>query len=111
MNAVNSGNQLVLTPKFSGSVWSTYQLPLNLTLGGGLRFTDDVFINAANTIKSPGYTLVDGLVEYLVNSHFSLRLNLYNLTDELYIRNVNNNGGRYNPGHPRSAMLSSNVRF
>jgi catecholate siderophore receptor len=46
-----------------------------------------------------------------VNSHFSLRLNLYNLTDELYIRNVNNNGGRYNPGHPRSAMLSSNVRF
>ena len=78
---------------------------------GGLRFTDDVFINAANTIKSPGYTLLDGLVEYAVNSHFSLRLNLYNLTDELYIRNVNNNGGRYNPGHPRSAMLSSNVRF
>ena len=110
-NAVNNGNQLVLTPKFSGSVWSTYRLPLNLTLGGGLRFTDDVFINAANTIKSPGYTLLDGLVEYAVNSHFSLRLNLYNLTDELYIRNVNNNGGRYNPGHPRSAMLSSNVRF
>jgi len=110
-NAVNNGNQLVLTPKFSGSVWSSYRLPLNLTLGGGLRFTDDVFINAANTIKSPGYTLLDGLVEYAVNSHFSLRLNLYNLTDELYIRNVNNNGGRYNPGHPRSAMLSSNVRF
>ena len=46
-NAVNNGNQLVLTPKFSGSVWSSYRLPLNLTLGGGLRFTDDVFINAA----------------------------------------------------------------
>ena len=85
--------------------------PRTSRVGGGLRFTDDVFINAANTIKSPGYTLLDGLVEYAVNSHFSLRLNLYNLTDELYIRNVNNNGGRYNPGHPRSAMLSSNVRF
>jgi catecholate siderophore receptor len=110
-NAVNDGNRLVLTPKFSGSLWSTYRLPRNLTLGGGLRFTDDVFINAANTIKSPGYAVVDGLVEYAVNSHFSLRLNLYNLTDEVYIRNVNNNGGRYNPGHPRSAMLSSDLRF
>jgi catecholate siderophore receptor len=110
-NSATNGNRLVLTPKVSGSLWSTYRLPRNLTVGGGIRFTDDVFINAANTIKSPGYKLVDGLVEYAVNSHFSLRLNLYNLTDELYIRNVNNNGGRYNPGQPRSAMLSSDVRF
>jgi catecholate siderophore receptor len=110
-NAATNGNRLVLTPRFSGSLWSAYRLPRNLTLGGGVRFTDDVFINAANTITSPGYALVDGLVEYAVNSHFSLRLNVYNLTDERYIRNVNNNGGRYNPGQPRSAMLSSDVRF
>ncbi len=110
-NAVNNGKQLTLTPKFSGNIWSTYRLPGNLTVGGGLRFTDDVFINAANTIRSPGYQLVDGLVEYAVNSHFSLRLNLYNLTDEVYIRNINNNGGRYNPGNPRSAMLTSNIGF
>ena len=110
-NDANDGKKMVLTPEVSGSLWSTYRLPRNLTVGGGIRFTGDVFINAANTIKSPGYSLVDGLVEYAVNSHFSLRLNLYNLTDELYIRNVNNNGGRYNPGHPRSAMLSSDLRF
>jgi catecholate siderophore receptor len=110
-NAANNGKRLVLTPKVSGSLWSTYRLPGNLTLGGGLRFTGDVFINAANTIMSPGYKVVDGLAEYAVNSHFTLRLNLYNLTDELYIRSVNNNGGRYNPGYPRSAMFSSDVRF
>jgi catecholate siderophore receptor len=110
-NAANNGKRLVLTPEVSGNLWSTYRLAGNLTLGGGVRFTGDVFINAANTIVSPGYRLVDGLVEYAVNSHFTLRLNLYNLTDELYIRNVNNNGGRYNPGSPRSAMLSSDVRF
>ena len=46
-----------------------------------------------------------------MNSHLSLRLNVYNLTDEVYIRNVNNNGGRYNPGNPRSAMVTPNVRF
>ena len=53
----------------------------------------------------------DALAEYAVNSHLSLRLNIYNLTDETYIRNVNNNGGRYNPGNPRSAMLATNVKF
>jgi catecholate siderophore receptor len=109
--AINNGNQLVLTPEFSGSVWSTYQWPLGLRLGGGVRQTSEVFINAANTIKSPGYTLVDALAEYEVNTHFTLRLNIYNLFDEVYIRNVNNNGARYNPGYPRSAMVTSQVRF
>jgi catecholate siderophore receptor len=70
-----------------------------------------VFINAANTIRSPGYHLVDALAEYAVNTHLSLRFNVYNLTNETYIRNVNNNGGRYNPGHPRSALLTTQVKF
>jgi catecholate siderophore receptor len=108
---VNNGNRLVLTPEFSSSVWTTYRWPMGVGVGGGIRQTSDVFINAANTIKSPGYTLVDALAEYEVNSNLTLRLNIYNLFDETYIRNVNNNGGRYNPGYPRSAMVTSQVRF
>jgi catecholate siderophore receptor len=82
-----------------------------LTAGGGVRYTDSVWINAANTIQSPGYHVVDALAEYPVNSHLSLRVNIYNLTNETYIRNVNNNGGRCNPGYPRSAMVTANVRY
>ena len=110
-NSVNNGRQLTLTPKWSSSLWTTYRFPIGLSVGGGIRHTDKVWINAANTIRSPGYHLVDTLAEYAVNSHLSLRLNIYNLTDEVYIRNVNNNGGRYNPGHPRSALLTSHVKF
>ena len=110
-NVANNGRQLTLTPKWSSSIWSTYRFPLGLSFGGGIRHTDDVWINAANTIRSPGYHLVDALAQYEVNEHLSLRLNIYNLTDESYIRNVNNNGGRYNPGHPRSALLTSHVKF
>ncbi len=110
-NAANNGRRLTLTPEWSSSIWSTYRFPVGLTLGGGIRQTSDVFINAANTIESPGYSLVDALAEYAVNTHLSFRLNIYNLTDEVYIRNVNNNGGRYNPGHPRSAILATNVKF
>jgi catecholate siderophore receptor len=110
-NSVNNGNRLTLTPELSGTLWTTYRLPIRLTVGGGIRYTDAVFINAANTIQSPGYHVADALAEYEVNSHLSLRVNVYNLTDRTYIRNVNNNGGRYNPGQPRSAMVTSNVRF
>jgi catecholate siderophore receptor len=110
-NHTNNGRRLTLTPEWSGSLWTTYDFPRGLTLGGGVRFMDDVFINAANTIRSPGYSLVDAMVEYDVNSHLSLRVNINNITDKLYIRNVNNNGGRFNPGTPRAAMLTSSVRF
>ncbi len=110
-NDANQGNRLTLTPKYSASVWTTYRLPFRLTVGGGIRATDSVFVNAANTIEAPGYRLIDGLVEYEVNRNLTLRLNLTNLTDETYIRNVNNNGGRYNPGQPRAALLTSSVSF
>ncbi|HEV8396466.1 MAG TPA: TonB-dependent siderophore receptor [Vicinamibacterales bacterium] len=110
-SAANHGKRLVLTPEFSGSIWSTYRLPRGITVGGGVRRTGLVYANAANTVASPGYHVADGLAEYAVNSHLSLRLNLYNLTNERYVRNVNNNGGRYNPGTPRSAMLTTAIRF
>jgi catecholate siderophore receptor len=108
---VNNGNRLLLTPEFSGSVWSTYRLPKGWTLGGGIRATSRVYINAANTIDAPGYYLADGLVEYAVNRNLTLRLNIYNMTDQIYIRNVNNNGGRYNPGNPRTVQLTSVFNF
>jgi catecholate siderophore receptor len=110
-NTATNGLRLTLTPEWSGSVWTTYRFPIGLRTGGGVRLTSEVFVNAANTIRSPGYAVVDGLVEYDLNSHLTLRLNIYNLTDETYIRNVNNNGGRYNPGAPRSATVTTSVRF
>ena len=46
-----------------------------------------------------------------MNRNLTLRVNIYNLFNETYIRNVNNNGGRYNPGYPRSAMVSTQFQF
>jgi catecholate siderophore receptor len=106
----NDGNRITLLPEWSGSLWTTYGLG-NLTLGGGLRFTDRVYVNTANTIQAPAYHLIDALASYAVNRYLTLRLNVYNLTDELYIRNINNNGGRYNPGYTRSVLLNTQIGF
>ena len=110
-NPANDGRRLTLTPPLSGSVWTSVHLPGGVTLGGGLRHVDPVFVDSANTIRVPGYRLVDALVEYAVNTHLTLRLNASNLTGAVYIRNVNNNGARYNPGTPRTAVLTSSVSF
>lgn len=110
-NTTNNGKRLLLTPRNSGSLWATYRLPFGLNLGGGLRLTDAVFVNAANTIKVPSYQVADLLAEYTFNEHFSLRLNVYNVANENYVRSVNNNANRYNPGSPRSAMITTNFRF
>jgi catecholate siderophore receptor len=109
-NAMNSGKRLTLTPEFSGSLWTTVRLPRDVRIGGGLRYTEAVFVNAANTIQVPGYTVADALVEAPLG-HVTLRLNVYNISDRVYIRNINNNAGRYNPGTPRSILLSSAFRF
>ena len=110
-NSANNGRRLTLAPVFSGSVWTTYTTPWRLSVGGGIRFIGDTFVNAANTIQAPGSTLVDAMATYDVSRQLSLRLNVSNLTDETYIRNINNNGGRYNPGYPRTATLTASFGF
>ena len=110
-NSANNGRRLTLAPVFSGSIWTTYTTPWRLSVGGGIRFIGDTYVNAANTIQAPGYTLVDAMATYDVSRQLSLRLNVYNLTDETYIRNINNNGGRYNPGYPRTATLTASFGF
>jgi catecholate siderophore receptor len=109
-NPANDGRQIALMPEWSGSLWTTYAVR-GVTLGGGIRFSDKVFVNTANTIAVPAYHLIDAVASYAVNAHITLRLNAYNLSDEIYIRSVNNNRGRYNPRLRRSLLLSTQIGY
>jgi catecholate siderophore receptor len=107
----NNGMRLTLSPEWSGSIWTSYRLPKNFAIAGGVRGTTSTFYNTVNTIQAPGYKVVDALLEYMVNAHLTLRMNVYNLTDEIYVRNINNNGGRYNPGFRRTAQVTTVIAF
>ena len=110
-NAAINGNRLALTPEVSGNLWTTVRLPHDFRVGGGLRYTDETFTSTANTVAVPSYTVADLLAEAPLGEHLTLRLNVYNVTDRVYIRSINNNAGRYNPGTPRAFLLSTAVRF
>jgi catecholate siderophore receptor len=108
-NPAEQANDLALVPKGSLSIWTTYDLPWRVSIGGGTQFVDNVFRNTLNTLTVPGYWLVNATAAYEVNSHLTLRLNANNLADEIYVDRVG--GGHYIPGPRRSVVLSAGLTF
>src|SRR5215216_2974408 len=58
------GRELLNTPKNSLSLWTSYQFPWKLDLGGGARFVDDRFGNNTNTRRVGSYWTRDATASY-----------------------------------------------
>ena len=111
------GNALQWSPELTFTAWTSYRFPFGLTIGGGARYVDSMLRssnNAAATTVVPeidDYWVYDAMAAYEVSKNVSIQLNIYNLSDEKYVASMNNNGYRYIPGAPRSALLSANFQF
>ncbi len=109
-NPQEESNVLGNTPDHSFSVWTTFQLPFNLELGGGAQYVGERRNNNTTAARiAPDYVVFDATLAYNVNEHFSLRLNVYNIADEQYIDRVG--GGHFIPGAGRSAVLTANLTY
>ncbi|KRG67998.1 catecholate siderophore receptor Fiu [Pseudoxanthomonas dokdonensis] len=108
-------NQLTYTPDKAFTAWTTYAFPSGLTVGGGARYSGPMKRGSDGAIGTPAYTedywVLDAVVSYAFSSNFDLRLNAYNLLDEDYVASINKSGYRYNPGAPRSLLLTADFRF
>jgi len=102
-------NALALTPERTFNLWTTYDLPRNVSVGGGVQYMDSVFRNATNTAVVPSYWLINALASYEVNRHLTLRLNANNLANEEYVDRVG--GGHYIPGPGRQVMITLGVNY
>jgi catecholate siderophore receptor len=104
------------TPRNSGNVWTTYLLPYGFQIGGGVRYMDTV-ARSSLTIPNgaapslPDYWIYSATAAWQANEKVTFRLNVNNVTDEVYALSLNNNGGRYNPGAERSFLLSADFAF
>ena len=83
------GNSLAGAPRWSGSLWSTYQIQggslRGLGFGAGLIAVDDRVGEISNTFAVPGYARVDASVFYDLNDRIRLSLAAKNLFDADYI--------------------------
>ncbi len=105
---------LAYTPKNAFTLWTTYQLPFGLTVGGGARYKGKLnrSTNGAIGTDRPtlhDYWVFDAMATYRINKNVELQLNVYNMFDEYYMASINNSGYRYTLGRPRSARLTANL--
>ena len=110
-NPLEQGQELLVTPEVSFSAWTTYALPVGLTIGAGVQYTDDVLgrRTASAIITTPDYWLLDAMAAYQLTDSVALRLNATNLTDEEYVDRFG--GGHYVPGAGRTVSMTANISF
>ncbi|QEK36831.1 TonB-dependent receptor [Acinetobacter johnsonii] len=107
---LNDGKQVQNVAKNSATLWTTYQVMPQLTLGAGAIAMDKVYGNAANTKWVPGYVRYDAMARYNVNKNVDLQLNVNNLADTRYFTRAYSSHYA-TEAEGRSAVLSLNFKY
>ena len=106
----DEGNDFPNTPRHSFSLWTTYKILPQATIGAGAYYVGKQYGNTTNTTYVPSYWRFDAMAGYRVNKNVDLQLNVLNVFDKEY----------YDKAYPahyaniaagRSAILSANLSF
>lgn len=106
----NDGNETGQTPANMFSIWNRYDATSKLSLGLGLTYQDEFFVNSGNAVTIPAYTRVDAAAIYALNDDTTLQLNIENLFDETYYPDAHSNTN-ISTGGPLNARFSIRTRF
>jgi catecholate siderophore receptor len=111
------GAQLANVPRNTFSVWSNYDLPWRLGVGGGADFVDSrtasstvPFDPVTGLVKQvPGYWVFNAMVKRPLTERLELRANIYNLADKYYYDQIH--PAHIIPGAARSALIGLDYKF
>lgn len=110
------GQEMALTPKHSGFLWTTYQITDAILVGGGATYVGERWTSDFN----PGVTAVNGqlpshwqfdaVARWQINDNFELQLNAQNIFNEkVFLRS---HGARHMVQAPgRTFLLSAKATF
>ncbi len=102
------GSRPGLTPKHSGTVWTTYQLTPQWRIGGGLNARSGMKPLQSGII-APRWVTADLMAEYKPSEKLAFKLNVTNVTDKLYADMLYR--GHYIAGKPRTFQLTGTYTF
>lgn len=113
-NAAGTGAQVEgdrpgLTPRHSGSLWTSYRILPKLRVGAGLNYRGGQNPEGARHVLAPGFVTADAMAEYTFDDNWSARVNVSNLADETYADALYR--GFYAPGAPRRVELTVKTMF
>jgi catecholate siderophore receptor len=79
-----NGKMIVNAARNAFNIWTEYYLDDHWEVGTGGNFLGKRYADLDNTASVPSYFVWNGMVAYKVNDHYSLQMNVINLTDKLY---------------------------
>lgn len=109
-----SGNRPTNVPEKSANLWLKWDATARITAQGGLRYVGDRFIDTANTIRTPAYTVVDANLRWAVTDGLAVDARIFNLFDQLYATTFVSNGrggGQWLLGAPQSFEVALTAQF
>jgi catecholate siderophore receptor len=116
----SKGDDLIQTPKHSGSLYTSYRLPFGLELGYGVTYQGSFALNQSNLAnrtqyRSDDYWVHRAFASWSFDNGLTAQLNVQNLFDKRYYTGIRNNinattgvvsGGWAIPGEGRAARFS-----
>jgi catecholate siderophore receptor len=127
LNPIEVDQRLAYVPHVSLNLWTTYRLPMNLTIGGGTNYSDGNYFNntggfnfvGGGTVANPKYAknaaaiqeltkywVFNAMAIYPLNRHVQFQVNANNLGDTKYADRAYDR--HFLPG-PRRQILFSPV--
>ncbi len=107
------GNTPPAVPERMANLWLTWDPSPRWQARGGVRYVGPRFLNNANSVSTPSYTVVDAGVRRRINERVALDLRIFNLFDTFYAHNIY--GGTLAPqwllGRPRAAEFAVTSSF
>lgn len=97
------GQEFVLTPDESYSLWANYAITDAFNIAGGVQHTGD--FNVSDSSFVPGYETYNVMASYRLNNGILFQFNGNNITDERYVP-TSRSGGHMYVADGRSLTLS-----
>jgi catecholate siderophore receptor len=93
-------------PKNSVAIWTTYQLPYRIQLGGGVNYQSRryVTLTAMPFTSVPGYTTLSAMAKWQATDRIRLQVNVNNLTNKYFYDQIH--GFHVIPGEGRTALFT-----
>lgn len=106
----NNGNQFPNTPRNSFSLWTSYKVLPQFTVGAGAYYVDKQFGDPANKLEIPSYWRFDAMAGYQFNKNLNVQLNVLNVFNKTYYDKAY--GSHYaNIAPGRAAILNLNMSY
>ncbi|BBF77580.1 TonB-dependent siderophore receptor [Acinetobacter ursingii] len=110
--AVPAGGPIPYVAKNSATLWSTYKVLPQLTVGAGAQYKDNVYVNSSTTAEKymPAYTIYNAMAKYEINPNVNLQLNVNNISDKRYFTSAHAAHYAFE-GDGRNAVLAINFKY